>query len=536
MKKLVYLSLLLFLIFTACETPMDIGVKELEEALPSLFNRDLLKTGNDFSIGYESGNIRSDQVKLEWEQSQDPKFRLYSLKRNDQNDLTFANFINVEETCLIDSTVEDNTLYEYELIVITDNGMQARDTISIKTAQWEAPDNLSANGFSNTDVKLCWNDNSDSEDNFVIYLFDNRRALIDSFTVQSNYTEKLILGLDNQGLYFFQVKAVSQWEEDALISDTESFDMSDFILLPPSSLFLEQNSDYSIDIVWNDNATLETGYLLERKKNLGNFQEIADLTYNSEYYCDMDTTYYSIGDTLTYRLRAYNSYGEETQYTDYSEEAHIVIFEIAEGIYEDFNDGIANNWIDDDSGRWGVISNEYVMTGNNSETEALSYYNSIFNDFSYEVDICKTSGQFAHALYFRGDGVIDNYGQRQNGYLFDFCNTSYSIFLCVDGNSLALVGWTECSFLNPHGQTNNVKVNCLGPNLNFYINGYLVEEIYDSTFLSGFVGVWAYDENNDITLFDNAVIENSVEDIITGRAVNAAHVNRNILYNSEVSK
>ena len=63
MRRL-FLLLLIGLLFAGCESPMDINVIELEGIEGSLFNHQLLKDGNDFSIGYENGNIRTSQVAL----------------------------------------------------------------------------------------------------------------------------------------------------------------------------------------------------------------------------------------------------------------------------------------------------------------------------------------------------------------------------------------------------------------------------------------------------------------------------------------
>ena len=329
MKKLVYFTMLTILIFiVSCESPMKIQVHELDNIIGSDFNRNLLKDGGDCSIGYYNGKITTSKVELSWSQTTEENFAFYKLTRNNAE---LAVFNDISVTSFLDTLVFEDNYYDYQITVFAENGMAEKDTIEIKTAQWQPPSNLRVNGLSETDVQLAWNDNSDSEDYFKIYFYDNFRSLIDSFTVDNNVTEKIVTDLEPTEIYYFNVTAESQWEEGILQSPQEGFDMTDFVFYPPSNLNCSQNADMSIELNWNDNSTLETGFSIERKINSGNFIEIAELEeINIETYTDMDTTAYEIGDTLTYRVRAYNDY-ETLEYTDYSNEFEIVVIEIGEG-------------------------------------------------------------------------------------------------------------------------------------------------------------------------------------------------------------
>ena len=328
MKKLVYFTLLTILIFiVSCESPMDIQVNELDNIIGSDFNRSVLKDGGDFSVGYYNGNITTSQVALSWVETTEENFAFYKLTRDNQE---LAVFNDISVISFQDTLVNENSYYDYQITVFADNGMVAKDTIEIKTAQWQAPSNLRVNGLSDTDVQLAWNDNSDSEDYFKIYFYDNFRSLIDSFTVDYNITEKIITDLDPVEIYHFSVVAESEWEEEIIQSPQESFDMTDFVFYPPSNLNCYQNSDMSIELNWIDNSTLETGFSIERKINSGSFNEIAEIEeIDLETYTDMDTLAYEIGDILTYRVRAFNEY-ENLEYTDFSNEEEIVVTEIGE--------------------------------------------------------------------------------------------------------------------------------------------------------------------------------------------------------------
>ena len=74
-----------------------------------------------------------------------------------------------------------------------------------------------------------------------------------------------------------------------------------------------------------------------------------------------------------------------------------------EGFIEDFDDGVANYWVDDGSGTWTVEDGVYKMTGNRPPgqfyTSRYSYYdNGIFDDFTYEIEVNNLQGSLSSTL------------------------------------------------------------------------------------------------------------------------------------------
>ena len=74
----------------------------------------------------------------------------------------------------------------------------------------------------------------------------------------------------------------------------------------PSNLTAVAASDTQIDLSWQDNATNEDGFSVERKPAGGNFQQIATLPADQTSYED---TGLETETTYVYRLQAYNSVG-----------------------------------------------------------------------------------------------------------------------------------------------------------------------------------------------------------------------------------
>jgi hypothetical protein len=204
----------------------------------------------------------------------------------------------------------------------------------------------------------------------------------------------------------------------------------------------------------------------------------------------------------------------------YFDRVDVTIASLGDGFSEDFDDGVADNWIDDGSGVWSISGGAYVMTGSQpvSYIERYSYYNQIYSDFTYQVDVRRTAGSLAdsHGMLFRSDGTLDN------AYTFHVdANGSYLIYKKVDGVSTWLTnGWTASPYLNRgYGAWNTLKVAASGSNLSFYANGSLLDSFIDSSLSSGVVGVKANDPEYaaDVKHFDNAILMESTAVSLTGR-------------------
>ena len=95
-------------------------------------------------------------------------------------------------------------------------------------------------------------------------------------------------------------------------------DIPDIPPATPSGLTAAQSTGSNIDLDWTDNADNETGYILERAVNGGNFSIINNSPANSESFSDIvpltDADY-------SYRVKAVNSAGE----SDYSNTASVYV-------------------------------------------------------------------------------------------------------------------------------------------------------------------------------------------------------------------
>ena len=174
---------------------------------------------------------------------------------------------------------------------------------------------------------------------------------------------------------------------------------------------------------------------------------------------------------------------------------------------ENFNDGVADNWLTDGSGTWAVTPEVYRMTGTTpaSSTVRYTYYNGDSSDFTYQARVRKTSGDTSSTmgLYFRSsDGAIGN-----NSYVFHInANGSYKYCKYVNGSFFYLSGWIFSSAINAGFDAwNTLKVVAQGTNFDLYCNGTLLTSFTDTSHNTGKVGLKAYDQTgpSNVVEFDD---------------------------------
>jgi len=276
-------------------------------------------------------------------------------------------------TTFTDMALTQNQYYTYKIASIVEQGTHKIDEVQIKTPKWLAPDSIDATGLSSTIVELSWLDNSESETAFVILVdtldVDSQVYInMDSLEVDKNVTNKIISNLDNEHFYQFRVRATNDWEDD-----TPEIESNPFMILfePPSDLFASQMFDSkSVFLEWTDQSSIENGFDVERKINSEDFTKIAQVEKDITEYTDNDTTEFEYGDTITYRIRAFNDY-EEIEYTEYSNEEVVVLSEM-NGINDDFEMGIVQSYWET-YGNW-YITDEDAFESNYSIRCPSSYY------------------------------------------------------------------------------------------------------------------------------------------------------------------
>ena len=180
------------------------------------------------------------------------------------------------------------------------------------------------------------------------------------------------------------------------------------------------------------------------------------------------------------------------------------------GVSENFDDNVANNFIDDKSGLWSVADNAYSFKGNGENKWRYSIYNKTFDDFEYSVDIKatgNTNADNAAGIFFRSLEADPT----QNSYRLAISQVGQWYLAKFKSGALSWINpWSPSASLNQgFDKTNNLKVVCSGQSIEVFINGVSHGVFTDSDFTSGYAGVLGYDQPNytNTFIFDNFIIK-----------------------------
>jgi hypothetical protein len=175
-----------------------------------------------------------------------------------------------------------------------------------------------------------------------------------------------------------------------------------------------------------------------------------------------------------------------------------------EPIFEETFDDNLRGWSEweDEQGAKGVEDGGYYITV--TETKWASWGTSeglTFDDFVVEVEAQAVDGPDDN-----GYGLVFRYQDGDNFYYYEVSSDGYySMGKMVADEWETLVGWTESDLIRLGRQTNTLRVECDGPRMTFFVNGYQIEEVTDYDFSAGALGFMAEarDEPGVRVHFDN---------------------------------
>ena len=176
-------------------------------------------------------------------------------------------------TTYTDSTANPYTDYSYQVIAYNVKG----DTLSnaVKTLGVPiAPTNLTAVLSGTSQINLSWNDNSNNETGFIVERSTDGTNFTGIATIganSTNYSDKNL----TPGTYTYRVKAIK-----GSLSSNYSNIASLTIVSAPTNLQATLQNGPAVDLTWTDHANNETGFIVERSTNGGNYTAITTLNGN----------------------------------------------------------------------------------------------------------------------------------------------------------------------------------------------------------------------------------------------------------------
>ena len=156
---------------------------------------------------------------------------------------------------------------------------------------------------------------------------------------------------------------------------------------------------------------------------------------------------------------------------------------------EDFNDGVANQWVTID-GTWTVENNQYKATGG-SEGRVRSYYSGqTFINYTYEGDLKLVSGAEIQLIFnvqdiFSGDDQ-GHYCQITLFYDSGDERGDSAILYSVQNNQIT---HNQASFNFNHNQWYHFKIISIGSYVEFFLDNFLIFSYSGLFYSSGYIGV-----------------------------------------------
>lgn len=159
----------------------------------------------------------------------------------------------------------------------------------------------------NTLINISWSDNSDNETGFRIERKVNSGNFTTWKTVAANITSTTDNAVSIGSTYQYRITAFNTTDvsQRALSSDIR-LEQKVTLPLKPSDVSVAIQNGRGV-LSWKDNATNETNYVVQVRKNKGNWSADIVVPANSTSYTDTNVDYGSIYD---YRVLATNSAGD----------------------------------------------------------------------------------------------------------------------------------------------------------------------------------------------------------------------------------
>lgn len=252
-----------------------------------------------------ASDTQADKVTLQWtdKSSGETTFEIYRTETS-ANSLTKIGEVQANITTFIDAGVLPNTSYTYAVLARNSAGTSPySNTVQVLTLKstLATPTNLTVTEIKGDEVSFSWQDNSDNEEAFEVYRSTSSGtgfvSVGNTNANQVTFTDK---GLKENQAYYYKVRATSQNGLSAFSPElvTQTIDKQPD---NPSNITLTAVAG-AVKMVWQDNASTETGFAIYRsesdptKRIIDKMSKIAEVSANNNSFTDRNTkphiTYY----------------------------------------------------------------------------------------------------------------------------------------------------------------------------------------------------------------------------------------------------
>ncbi|MCX5852470.1 MAG: hypothetical protein NT072_10535 [Deltaproteobacteria bacterium] len=316
-------------------------------------------------------------------------------------------------TSYIDTTITLGVVYSYRVVAYNAAGSTNSNAVTVGGPPPAAPTGLTATLQTGLRVLLSWTDNATNETGFVVERAVNTGAFVQiaapgprTGTGTVNYTDTTVTPGNT---YDYRVKAVN-------IAGSSAYSNTALAIVPslpaaPTGLTATLQTGLRVLLAWTDNATNETGFVVERALNGGAFAQIAlpgaGAGTGALNYTDTTVT---PGNTYDYRVKAVNIAGSSA----YSNTASAIVPSLPAaptGLTATLQTGpqVLLSWTDNATNETGFVVERAVNTGAfvqiaapgpRTGTGTVNYTDTTVtatNTYSYRVKAVNIAGSSAYS-------------------------------------------------------------------------------------------------------------------------------------------
>jgi|GEM_PF-728713 len=167
-----------------------------------------------------------------------------------------------------------------------------------------APTNLAATAASSNRINLTWTDNSANETGFLVEKSIDGVNFTTVTTAAANAVTYGVTGLAASATYYFRVSAVGSAGNSGYTSVVSGATLSSGTITAPNNLTATAISRTEVTLLWNDNATNETGYKIEVSTDNVNYKEVITASANAGAQT-INSGFGGIAAGTTYHFRVY---------------------------------------------------------------------------------------------------------------------------------------------------------------------------------------------------------------------------------------
>lgn len=256
--------------------------------------------------------ISQTQIDLSWQDNANNEIG-FKIERStgDQSNFTQIATVGADVTTYQDKVLSANTVYFYRVRAYNGDGntvFSSQATTTTLPNPPLAPSGLTGTAISSSQINLSWQDNATNETEFQLERSkSNKQNFNQVATIAKNTTTYHDQNLEAATTYYYRIRAVNTGGNSTYSNELPTQTQVPPPPAPPVNPGAQALSPTQVRITWQDNASTETGFTIERSTgNTNNFQAVATVTADITTYIDENLT--EITDYF-YRIKAVNAGG-----------------------------------------------------------------------------------------------------------------------------------------------------------------------------------------------------------------------------------